>query len=155
MGELSDFAVGQTVELQDGRTAMVRFLGSPHFASGEWIGVELDDASGKNDGSVQGQRYFSCKPGHGMFVRPNVATIVDQPTPRPIKKVERTLNGAATKSRKSMAVTGALQRQSIIDPIPGKRQSMNGGSPTPSSSSAASARMLQVSKLFIYWFKDN
>ncbi len=50
MGELSDFEPGQTVELSDGRTATVRFAGNTHFAAGDWIGVELDDASGKNDG---------------------------------------------------------------------------------------------------------
>ncbi|MCJ1392500.1 hypothetical protein MMC18_005368 [Xylographa bjoerkii] len=143
MGELSDFAVGQTVELQDGRTAIVRFLGNPNFAPGDWIGVELDDASGKNDGSVQGQRYFDCKPGHGMFVRPGVAAIVDEPTPRHMKKAEGNLNGAASKPRQSMALAGVLQRQSIIDSTARKRQSINGGSPTPSASSAASARILR------------
>lgn len=28
------------------------------FAEGEWAGVELDQADGKNDGSVQNVRYF-------------------------------------------------------------------------------------------------
>lgn len=36
-----------------------------------WIGVELDTNMGKNDGSVNGIRYFCCKPNHGIFAHPS------------------------------------------------------------------------------------
>lgn len=56
---------------------VVRFLGptffaNPEVASGEWIGLELDSAEGKNDGSVKGSRYFTCEPLHGIFVQRRV-----------------------------------------------------------------------------------
>jgi tubulin-folding cofactor B len=57
----------------------VRFVGHTMFGTGggEWIGVEYDEPVGKNDGSVEGERYFSCRPKHGGFVRPDVVTIGD------------------------------------------------------------------------------
>lgn len=48
----------------------VRFVGTTEFSEGDWVGVEIDHPSGKNDGSVQGVRYFDCRPAHGLFVRP-------------------------------------------------------------------------------------
>jgi dynactin complex subunit len=36
---------------------------------GEWIGVELKDHSGKNDGSIKGKQYFDFKMGRGIFAR--------------------------------------------------------------------------------------
>ncbi|XP_066259078.1 kinesin-like protein KIF13A isoform X2 [Euwallacea similis] len=50
-------------------SGVVAYIGGTEFASGNWIGVELDAPKGKNDGSVGGVRYFTCKPKHGMFVR--------------------------------------------------------------------------------------
>nr|CAG4641483.1 EOG090X01OH [Eurycercus lamellatus] len=38
---------------------------------GKWIGVILDENKGKNNGTVMAKTYFSCKEGHGMFVRQN------------------------------------------------------------------------------------
>lgn len=49
--------IGDRVSVRN-LTGTVRFIGETEFASGVWIGVELDDPVGKNDGSVQGVRYF-------------------------------------------------------------------------------------------------
>lgn len=131
MGELSEFDIGHTVEIQDGKTAIVRFVGTTDFAAGDWIGVVLDDASGKNDGSVKGRRYFTCEPGHGMFVRPSAASIIDQPTPKPKDKSQVRANGVTAKGRPPIMAAGGLRRQSVLDPGNTKRQSINAGSPTP------------------------
>ena len=53
----------------NGKFGAVRFIGETEFASGEWIGVELDKPEGKNDGQVQDKRYFTCPANHGMFVK--------------------------------------------------------------------------------------
>ena len=67
---MTDISPGQVVALKGGQRATVRYAGTTQFAEGVWIGVELEGATGKNDGSVAGERYFECKPFHGMFIRP-------------------------------------------------------------------------------------
>jgi CAP-Gly domain len=53
-----------------GKVGEIKFIGQTKFADGEWIGVELDQPEGKNDGSVIGVKYFECRPEHGLFVKP-------------------------------------------------------------------------------------
>ncbi|XP_050689682.1 CAP-Gly domain-containing linker protein 4-like isoform X2 [Eriocheir sinensis] len=52
-------------------TGSVRYTGAVHFASGFWVGVELDVGRGTNDGSVNGTKYFTCRPHHGIFAAPS------------------------------------------------------------------------------------
>ncbi|XP_032592386.1 restin homolog isoform X5 [Drosophila grimshawi] len=63
--------VGDRVIVSSGfgsRPGILRYLGETQFAPGNWCGVELDEGSGKNDGAVDGIRYFECKPRFGVFV---------------------------------------------------------------------------------------
>ncbi|XP_035209279.1 CAP-Gly domain-containing linker protein 3-like [Stegodyphus dumicola] len=53
----------------------VRYIGPVDFADGVWLGIELRSPKGKNDGTVQGKSYFSCRPGYGLLVRPNRVTV--------------------------------------------------------------------------------
>ncbi|KAM3831493.1 dynactin subunit 1 isoform 2-T2 [Vipera latastei] len=62
--------VGARVEvIGKGHRGTVAYVGATLFATGKWVGVILDEARGKNDGTVQGKRYFSCEENHGIFVR--------------------------------------------------------------------------------------
>ncbi|KAI1118045.1 dynactin [Nemania sp. NC0429] len=125
---MSDIAIGQYILLSDGRNATVRFVGQTHFAVGDWVGVELEDDSGKNDGAVQGERYFDCLPGRGMFVRPTTITIL-QAAPPPPPKAAAPVRKA---SRPSNALSGGPARPaSLNDPMMGKRMSLNAPSPSP------------------------
>uniref|UniRef100_A0A667YDB5 Dynactin subunit 1 n=1 Tax=Myripristis murdjan TaxID=586833 RepID=A0A667YDB5_9TELE len=67
--------VGSLVEvIGKGQRGTVAYIGTTLFASGKWVGVILDEAKGKNDGTVQGKRYFTCEENHGIFVRQSQVT---------------------------------------------------------------------------------
>ena len=125
MGDHS-MKIGQTVLSQDGRQGVVRFVGNASFAKGEWIGLELPDNNGKNDGSVNGERYFRCQPGFGIFVRPeSIVEVLSQPPLFTNGKVGvQSTSGVSTKARPSSGITADTAR---------KRQSLMGSNSTSTS----------------------
>mmetsp|Transcript_12945 Transcript_12945/g.23808 ORF Transcript_12945/g.23808 Transcript_12945/m.23808 type:complete len:340 (+) Transcript_12945:68-1087(+) len=62
-------SVGQKVTWK-GMSGTVQYSGKVEFASGDWVGVELDAPNGLHDGSVFGKQYFQCTPKHGIFCQP-------------------------------------------------------------------------------------
>ncbi len=134
---MADLAAGQTIRLSDGRNGVIRFVGQTLFAAGEWVGVELEDDSGKNDGSVQSERYFDCAMGHGMFVRPTTVTVLAQQQPKqpqpaaPIAAAAAAPGPAKKPARPSSMFTGTAGRGTGADAGLTKRMSLNAPSPSP------------------------
>ena len=68
---------------------VVKFVGRTEFAPGKWIEIQLAESMGKNNGSVQGKKYFMCPDNCGLFVCQNqvlmLAGMLDNvPEPTPV-----------------------------------------------------------------------
>ncbi|KAL4072848.1 CAP Gly-rich domain-containing protein [Scleroderma yunnanense] len=80
-----DISIGARCEVESAEEGLhkrgtVRFVGPTKFsATGIWVGVEYDEPIGRNDGSVQGEQYFTCRPNYGVFVRPDRLKVGDFP----------------------------------------------------------------------------
>ena len=99
------FAIGQRVAVS-GRVGegTVRFAGTTQFSSGHWIGIELDAADGRNNGSVNGVVYFECAPNHGVFARPDTVRAADAP-------LRRSRRGSASRDDATGSTTASLAVQ--------------------------------------------
>ena len=78
-----DIAVGARCILSNdsSRRGTIRFVGPipslPGVQDAPWVGIELDEPTGRNDGSVNGERHFTCEKNKGVFVRPEKVGVGD------------------------------------------------------------------------------
>eukprot|EP00931_Biecheleriopsis_adriatica_P022029 TRINITY_DN14259_c0_g1_i2.p1 TRINITY_DN14259_c0_g1~~TRINITY_DN14259_c0_g1_i2.p1 ORF type:complete len:1475 (+),score=555.83 TRINITY_DN14259_c0_g1_i2:36-4427(+) len=101
------FDVGSRV-IVAGRNGTVRFVGNTQFAGGVWVGIELDEAVGKNSGTVQDIEYFKCPPQTGIFVRPPMVALPAGGTPSsPSAARKSTASTGSTASPSAKAASGS------------------------------------------------
>ncbi|XP_016401006.1 dynactin subunit 1-like [Sinocyclocheilus rhinocerous] len=122
--------VGSLVEvIGKGHRGTVAYIGNTLFASGKWVGVILEEPKGKNDGTVQGKRYFTCQENHGIFVRQSQIQLVE--------------DGADTTSPDTpeAATSKMLKREIIEGPKSNKVQTRAGVGMKVGSGSASAGEM--------------
>ncbi|KAG9313881.1 dynein associated protein-domain-containing protein [Chiua virens] len=124
-----DPPIGALVEISTGK-GVVRFCGTTSFALGKWVGIELFEPKGKNDGSIQGVVYFSCKPLFGVFIRPSqVKILASEPEQPPASRAlsrsttshQRTPSTSLARpspSRSATATSSSSRSSSPVKPGP-------------------------------------
>jgi dynactin 1 len=99
---MTKYKIGQTVELTQDKSGVIKYIGELHFSEGIFYGVDIGEPKGKNDGEVRGQRYFECPEGHGIFVRDvSILRIISEPPPVPAKVQRPKMETSATNTRTS------------------------------------------------------
>lgn len=103
--------VGESIMISPyNKTGVVAYLGPTHFAPGAWAGVELDTPTGKNDGTVNGTRYFECKPRFGIFVRPDKLVIDSRGRAMRAARSSSASNATTKRSREDISVHKSQNR---------------------------------------------
>lgn len=74
------FKIGQSVIVKND-IGSIKYIGLTKFAPGVWYGIELLQPKGKNNGSVQGVKYFDCKEDdngfYGIFVKESMLNALE------------------------------------------------------------------------------
>ncbi|CAO3597645.1 unnamed protein product [Absidia cylindrospora] len=97
----------------------LRFIGQTKFKPGLWTGIELDTlGAGKNDGTVQGIRYFSCPEQTGLFVLASKVAPVHEPTKQQRHSRERIKTHVRPVASKSARVSSKSSSSSSARQTP-------------------------------------
>lgn len=129
----SKIKVGDRVQVSSAsgiKVGTLRYLGTAEFAAGDWAGVELDEATGKNDGSVAGKRYFECPMKYGLFA--------------PVARVSKLSATPARRTTSSMAVSAGntvTKRAGLTPKRTGSHESISTVGSTSSAARSTKPRL--------------
>ena len=93
---------------------VIRFIGETSFAAGYWVGLELSQGGGKNNGSVNDVQYFTCGDNRGLFVRPVQLEVVEDSKTSPVKAAGNAEKLVALVKYKISNLMDMLNRQLTI-----------------------------------------
>ena len=116
MAPRPSYNIGDKV-IVGGKKGVVRYIGPTQFAKGMWTGVELDSPGGKNNGNVEGIKYFTCAPKHGLFapiskVMPIPISIPNlQTTPQQLQHKKTPSTNSTVSSNSSLRYVSANSRE--------------------------------------------
>lgn len=70
--------VGKACIITGVGSGIIRFVGLHAEKQEPRVGVEMNKPKGKNNGTVNGHKYFKCKDGHGLLTNPTKVVIKDE-----------------------------------------------------------------------------
>jgi dynactin 1 len=131
--------VGTRVVTKHG-AGTIKFAGETKFASGDWMGVELDvNESGKNNGAVQGVQYFETSANRGLFVKPNQVQVEN---PKPKNPVRRSIiPPKPTGGLRAPTTRQSLSTRQSLAGTPGSKKSSAPGSGTSTPKTATTPKV--------------
>uniref|UniRef100_A0A0B7BEA5 CAP-Gly domain-containing protein n=1 Tax=Arion vulgaris TaxID=1028688 RepID=A0A0B7BEA5_9EUPU len=134
-----DFMIGDRIWVSGNKPGIIAFIGDTQFAPGEWAGIVLDEAIGKNDGSVMGVRYFQCEPKRGVFSRLSKISHTPQSPSRPSSQGNDS-NSSESKFSNSdsrpTSTNGTTTPAATVQSRPSSRLGMSGSKTLSTSSSS-------------------
>uniref|UniRef100_A0A0K0F2U5 Dynactin subunit 1 n=1 Tax=Strongyloides venezuelensis TaxID=75913 RepID=A0A0K0F2U5_STRVS len=135
---MSTFKVGEKVETDKGK-GKVAFFGETQFAPGTWVGVILDTENGKNNGTIDGVKYFTCPDRYGIFMKSSQVR-------REGEKKPSTRTSIASSARQSKAPSAKASVKSSPIPTP-RSMSPSKTANNTSSTNATSKRQSSSSAI--------
>ncbi|GMR42166.1 hypothetical protein PMAYCL1PPCAC_12361 [Pristionchus mayeri] len=112
--------IGRRVEVDGVGEGTLRYLGGVNGKNGLFCGIELDQPTGKHDGTFQGFSYFSCPSLHGIFAPLYKVSLVEVPPPSnvSIPPSKTFLLQQQEQQRLSRSTLPSLELRSVCTPSP-------------------------------------